>query len=51
MAIDYVSNPYERGRENFRADFKITNNPYPKNSQAHIDWARGFLDELNEKAA
>ncbi|WP_158000901.1 MULTISPECIES: hypothetical protein [unclassified Pseudoalteromonas] len=47
MAIDYINNPYDRGRENFCADFEITDNPYPKNTQAHEDWSRGFLDQLN----
>lgn len=49
MTIDYISTPYERGRENYRADFTVTDNPYPKNTQSHIDWARGFFDELNEQ--
>lgn len=44
MAIDYISNAYIRGKENFRADYSLEDNPYPQGSNDFNGWRNGYLN-------
>lgn len=33
-----------KGRENFYADYVLSDNPYAKNSKQFLAWAYGFID-------
>jgi len=38
----------ERGRKDFNADYQLSDNPYHAGTELFKQWAKGFLDALNE---
>lgn len=50
MDIDLISDSYERGKENYRADYQLYDNPYDSktDNHNHTEWVRGYLDAQNE---
>ena len=44
-AINSISNPYLRGKENYRACFNISDNPYTHGTDEFNEWIRGFINE------
>lgn len=48
MVIDYISDPFLRGKENFRADYKLSDNPYPPSSDDYTKWKNGFVAAQDE---
>lgn len=48
MEIDYISDPFLRGKENFRADFELSDNPYLPSSDGYNKWQNGFVEAQSE---
>jgi len=49
MAIDYISNANIRGKENFRADYSLEDNPYQQDSNDFNEWRNGYLTAQSEQ--
>jgi len=45
MAIDYLSNPTLRGKENYLAGYRLEDNPYPENSEQFELWRSAWLEQ------
>ena len=33
----------QRGQRDYWADYELSDNPYPMNTQLHVHWKKGFL--------